>query len=195
MLLESEQRITKQLSVQCGVHYCGFRNRKGAHCFPSSPRCVSDLINSPLPLHDPQELFSVTQPTLIYSSYFPVPSGADTLSGVLKSQDPLLIIVFALSLICQHQAIFSRGKNFFQSTLLNILPHFFILLLRSGGLCPSRENRRDVLGVCGDSFPLVPELALIACVFPNICYFYFCQINIRVVSSLSPQVFQNGRGQ
>lgn len=105
---------------------------------------------------------------------------------MLKSQDSLLIIVFALSLIRQHQAMLSRGE-FFPIHTPKRLPHFFILFLQSG------ENRRDVLCLCGDSFPPVSELAVIACVLPIVLIFIFFQISIRMVCSLSPQAFRNGK--
>lgn len=56
LILQSEQKINKWVSVQCGVHYCGFRNRKGAHRFPSFLRCVSNLINSAAPPQPPGAL-------------------------------------------------------------------------------------------------------------------------------------------
>lgn len=145
------------------------QKQEGYPLVPCLPKVCVKADQLPIALHGPRELLGVTQPALIYSSYFPVPPGANTLSGVLKSQDSLLIIVFALSLIHQHQAMLSRGE-FFPIHTPKRLPHFFILFLQSG------ENRRGVLCLCGDSFPPVSELAMIACVLPMVLIFIFFKL-------------------
>lgn len=83
--------------------------------FSSFPRCLEDLISSPgLPLYPPRSCPASPKTTLIYSSYFPSHAGVTPFSGVLKYQDSLLIIVFALSnLICWCKATFSWGKRIF----------------------------------------------------------------------------------
>lgn len=64
----------------------------------------------------------------------------------------------------------SRGKSFFQSTPLNVLPHFLILFLQSVSLCP-KWRKEMYIGVRGDASPLVTELPLVAWIFPNLFLF------------------------
>lgn len=79
--------------------------------FSGFPRCSENLISS-LDCHPaPRRAVQHHWTTLMHSPYFPISCGVTPFS-VLKFQDSLLIIVFALShQICQHKATFSWGKE------------------------------------------------------------------------------------
>lgn len=80
--------------------------------FSGFRRCLENLISS-LDSHPaPRRAVQRHWTTWMHSPYFPISCGVTPFSVVLKLQDSLLIIVFALSdQICQRKATFSWGKR------------------------------------------------------------------------------------
>lgn len=127
--------------------------------FSSFPRCLENSISSPwLPPYPPWSCPASQKTTWMYSSYFPISHGVTLFSGMLKLQDSLLIIVFALSnLICQSHILLGKG-SLLQATPLNGFPSYSYSLPPRVGFYPSGEIKRDVNCLNESSFS--PDLLL-----------------------------------
>lgn len=192
LILQSEQKINKWVSVQCGVHYCGFRNRKGAHRLPSFLRCVSNLINSAAPPQPPGAL----QCHPAYSNLFSLFPGFPPEQHPFRCVEATGFLVnycVCTSLNMPAWSHVLQGREVFPiHTPKRLVSTFFILFLQSVCLCPKwRKEKRQRLFAWRRISPGLRAGS--GCVGPSPIYFYFCKISIRVLPGLSPLVFQSGR--
>lgn len=150
------------MSAQCGVHYCGFRSRKGAHRFPSFLRCVSNLINSLLPLHSPPGALRCHP---AYSNLFFL------FPGFPQEQHPFRCVEATGFLVNYCVCTFLnmpasshvlQGREVFPiHTPKRLVPLFSSSSSKVSAFVQSREKRRDSGCLRGDASPLFSELALV----------------------------------